>query len=126
MYLNHFPEMSYAVLRASNWEKYIKKTVFFIGRSEKKPNKKDEKNRNYQVDLELAHRSVSRQHALILFNNEAGKWEIRCLSRKNMIKVDDERIALGDENIWIKNRTEITIGPEKMVFLEANAKPDTP
>lgn len=37
-----------------------------------------------------------------------------------MIKVDDERIAWGDKNIWIKNRTQITIGPEKMVFLEAN------
>lgn len=37
-----------------------------------------------------------------------------------MIKVDEERIALGDKNIWLKNRTEITIGPEKMVFLEAN------
>lgn len=37
-----------------------------------------------------------------------------------MIKVDDERIALGDKNIWIKNRTEIVIGPEKMMFLEAN------
>jgi len=27
-----------------------------------------------------------------------------------MIKVDDERIAYGDKNVWIKNRTEITIG----------------
>jgi hypothetical protein len=37
-----------------------------------------------------------------------------------MIKVDDERIAWGDRNVWIKNRTEICVGPEKMVFLEAN------
>jgi hypothetical protein len=41
MYLNHFPEMSYAVLRSSNWEKFIKKTVFFIGRAEKKSGKKE-------------------------------------------------------------------------------------
>lgn len=105
MFLNHFPEMGFAVLRSSNWEKHIKKTVFFIGRHEKRPSKKDPKTKGYQVDLQIPHRSVSRQHALILFNNEANKWQIRCLSRKNMIKVDDERIAYGDKNVWIKNRT---------------------
>ena len=36
--------------------------------------KKGEKSRNYQVDLEIPHKSVFRQHALILFNQEAGKW----------------------------------------------------
>mgnify|MGYP000917458239 FL=1 len=51
MYLNHFPELSYAVLRTSNWEKFIKKTVFIIGRGEKKKKKKGEKGKVYQVDL---------------------------------------------------------------------------
>lgn len=74
MYLNHFPEMGYAVLRSSNWQKYIKKTVFFIGRSQKRTLKKGQKSKNYQIDLELPHRCISRQHALILFNSQAGKW----------------------------------------------------
>jgi hypothetical protein len=39
-----------------------------------------------------------------------------------MIKVDEERIAWGDKNIWIKNKSEIIIGPEKMIFLEAGPK----
>lgn len=120
MHISHYPEMGYAVLRSSNWEQYITKTAFFIGRSEKRQVRNGEKVRSHQVDLELPYHSISRQHALILFNSEAGKWEIRCLSRKNMIKVDDDRIAWGDKNVWIKNRTEICIGPEKMVFLEAN------
>lgn len=51
MFLNHFPEMGFAVLRSSNWEKHIKKTVFFIGRHEKRPSKKDPKTKGYQVDL---------------------------------------------------------------------------
>lgn len=106
MHISHFPEMSYAVLRASTWEKFINKTIFFIGRNEKK-----NKVKGHTVDLDLPYKSVSRQHALIMFNFETNKWEMRCLSRKNMIKVDDERIAWGDKNIWIKNKTEITIGP---------------
>ena len=36
MHISHFPEMGYGVLRSSNWEQYITKTTFFIGRSEKK------------------------------------------------------------------------------------------
>ena len=96
--------MSYAVLRASTWEKFISKTIFFIGRNEKKVIRA-EKTRGHTVDLDLPYKSVSRQHALILFNFEANKWEIRCLSRKNMIKIDDDRIAWGDKNIWIKNKT---------------------
>lgn len=36
-----------------------------------------------------------------------------------MIKVDDERIAYGDKNVWVRNRSEIIVGPERMVFLEA-------
>ena len=74
MHISHYPEMGYAVLRASNWEQYIKKTTFFIGRSEKKQPRNGEKVRSHQVDLELPYRSVSRQHALILFNSESGRW----------------------------------------------------
>lgn len=74
MYLSHFPEIAYAALRSSNWERYIKKTVYFIGRTERKNSKKGEKSKTYQVDFEIPHPSVSRQHALILFNSEAGKW----------------------------------------------------
>lgn len=69
MYLNHFPELAYAVLRFAHWEKYIKKTIFFIGRSEKRQLKKGEKTKTYQIDLDLPYKSVSRQHALITFNN---------------------------------------------------------
>lgn len=35
-----------------------------------------------------------------------------------MIKVDDERYVWGDKNIWLRNKAEIVIGGEKMVFLE--------
>jgi len=31
--MSYFPELSYAVLRSSGWEKNITNTVFFIGRS---------------------------------------------------------------------------------------------
>ena len=36
-----------------------------------------------------------------------------------MIKVDNERFGYGEKNIWLKNKSEIQVGPEKMVFLEA-------
>ena len=38
-----------------------------------------------------------------------------------MLKVDGERFAYGDKNVWLRNKSELQIGPEKMVFLEANA-----
>jgi hypothetical protein len=65
--MSYFPELSYAVLRSSSWEKNITNTVFFIGRYEKRTNL-TEKSKSYKVDLELPYRSVSRQHALILYN----------------------------------------------------------
>ena len=73
MHLSYFPEMSYAVLRSNSWEKNITSTVFFIGRNEKRSNI-NEKSRTCKVDLELPYRSVSRQHALVLFNFEMQRW----------------------------------------------------
>jgi hypothetical protein len=37
-----------------------------------------------------------------------------------MIKVDGERFAYGDKNVWLKNKSEVQVGPEKMAFLEAS------
>ena len=48
--MSYFPELSYALLRSSTWEKNITNTVFFIGRNEKRTNVND-KARNYKVDL---------------------------------------------------------------------------
>lgn len=87
VHMSYFPELSYAVLRSSTWEKNITNTVFFIGRNEKRSNITD-KCKSFKVDLELPYRSVSRQHALIIYNFEAQRWEVRCLSKKNLIKVD--------------------------------------
>jgi hypothetical protein len=63
------------------------------------------------VDLELPYRSISRQHAAIVFNFEMQRWELRCLSKKNLIKVDGERFAYGDKNVWLRNKSEVQIGP---------------
>ncbi len=111
--------MSYGVLKSNSWEKHIHGTVFFIGRQDRKVYSMD-RPRTYRIDLELPHKCISRQHAVIVYNFKARKWEIRCLSKKNMITVDQERFAWGDSNIWLRNKTEIIIGPEKMLFLEAN------
>jgi hypothetical protein len=73
VHMSYFPELSYAVLRSNTWEKNITNTVFFIGRNERRTNITD-KGRNCKVDLELPYRSVSRQHAVILFNFEAQRW----------------------------------------------------
>jgi hypothetical protein len=68
-------------------------------------------NKTYKVDLDLNYKSVSRQHAVITYNFEAGRWEIRCLSKKNLMKVDNERYAWGDKNIWLRNKSTVQIGP---------------
>lgn len=119
VHMSYFPELSYAVLRSSTWQKNITSTVFFIGRNQKRTNISD-KNKSYKVDLELPYRSVSRQHAVIAYNFEMQRWQLRCLSKKNLIKVDGQRFAYGDKNVWLRNKSEIQIGPEKMVFLQAS------
>ena len=48
--MSYFPELSYAVLRSSTWEKNITNTVFFIGRNERRTNLTD-KAKVYKVDL---------------------------------------------------------------------------
>jgi hypothetical protein len=50
VHINYFPELSYAVLRSSTWEKNITNTVFFIGRYEKRTTL-TEKSKSYKVDL---------------------------------------------------------------------------
>lgn len=65
----------------------------------------------------MTDKAVSRQHAVIAYNFETGKWEIRCLSKRNNVKVDGERIVWGDHNVWLKNKSEVSIGSEKFVFV---------
>jgi hypothetical protein len=50
VHMSYFPELSYAALRSSTWEKNISSTVFFIGRNEKRSSITD-KCKSYKVDL---------------------------------------------------------------------------
>lgn len=81
-------------------------------------------NNNWEVDLDLPYRDVSRQHAAILFNFVQRRWEIRCLSRKNLIKVDGEKFAFRDQDIFLKDQSVIQVGPESFVFCLAEGKPE--
>lgn len=86
----------------------MRKTCLIIGRASQ--------NQLWEVDLDLPFKSVSRQHAVILYNFAVRRWEIRCLSRKNLIKVDGERYAFRDKDIWLKDRSVLEICHEKMMF----------
>lgn len=59
---------------------------------------------------------------MILYNFEAKKWEIRCLSKKNLIKIDGERFAFRDQDIFLKDRSVIEVGPENFIFCLAEPK----
>ena len=110
MGLEYFHPLSFALLKSKNWEFPIKSLSIIIGRAG------GQGLQNWKVDLELPYKSISRQHAVILYNFEASRWEIRCLSRKNLIKVDGERFAFRDKDIFLKDKTMIEVGVETFMF----------
>lgn len=64
--LAFLPELSFAILKTKNWEFPVRKTSLIIGRASE--------HNLWEVDLDLPYKSVSRQHAVILYNFAAKRW----------------------------------------------------
>ena len=70
------------------------------------------------MDLDFKHNlKVSRQHALILYNFKAQKFEIKCLSEKYPIKVNNIQYNINDVPVQLDDMTNIVIGKESFYFL---------
>ena len=72
----------------------------------------------WQCDVDLGHlRRVSRQHALIVFNFEAQRFEVKCLSRKYGVRVNREEIGFKDEARGLKSGDIVQVAGESFFFM---------
>ncbi|KAL4436215.1 hypothetical protein ABPG74_018199 [Tetrahymena malaccensis] len=113
-HISYFPKVAFALLKGRTWQFYIQKLQIIIGRSLiNLPQKK----MNWHIDLEVgASKKVSRQHAVILYNFEQKRFEIKCLSKKFHIKVDNNLYSIKDDPVPLKNKSLITVGNEHFYF----------
>ena len=114
-----FREYAFAMLKSKTWSFYIKKPQVMIGRSAV-PN-----DHCYVWDLDVdlqTNKFVSKQHAIILYNFQKESFEIKCLSRKNEIKVNSKTLSYESDPMVLPNESLIEIGGERMHFLLPKGK----
>ena len=104
----------YALLKGKTKTYPIKKLTTVLGRRNHLP----KSNINWQVDVNFKKNfRVSKQHAVIAYNFDIEKFEIKCLSEKYPIKVNNVKYDYKDEPVTLDNNSLITIGKENLYFL---------
>lgn len=70
------------------------------------------------MDIDLKNNlKVSRQHALIAFNFQMQKFQIKCLSSKYPLKVNNIHYYAKDPPVVLEDLTNILIGNMVFYFL---------
>jgi len=106
----------FAVLENKTERFCITKTCTIIG----KQKRSQKLNVTWDVDIDLGHHSkISKQHALILYNFQIAKFEVKCLSSKHSIEVNGIALALSDPPVAIDNGSSIQIGNITYHFFNA-------
>lgn len=106
----------YAVLDSRTERFFINKPCSVIGR-EPEAGRTDVV---WMVDVPVRNtKNCSKQQALLLFNFETGKFEVKCISAKIPIDVDGKELTLNDLPQPVKNGSVITIGGEVFHFFAA-------
>ena len=110
-----FRRAGYALLRGFNWTYLLANTHIIIGR------KPSSSNSQWLVDLDLGpSKYIARQHALIAFNFNSQKFEIRCLTHKGRIKVNGKAYKYQDGAIQLKHKSVISIQKTSFLFILPN------
>lgn len=110
------PKEGLAVLDSRTERFYVTKACSVIGRE---PSRGDAGVR-WAVDIPVKNsRKCSKQHALILYNFETNKFEVKCISAKNSVEVDGRRVGAGDAALPLDNGAVLTVGGEQFHFFVA-------
>lgn len=113
---DQFDKIGFAALKNKNVSYVIDKPVVIIGSS-----KKLSKTFDWQLDVDLfPDPYISKQHAVILFNFQSEKFEIKCLSTTNPIKVKDRMITAKDDPKPLDENCFIRIGRQTLWFTITN------
>jgi FHA domain len=112
----NFDKIGFAAIKNKNISYVIDKPVVIIGSS-----KKLVKTFDWEVDVDLfPDPYVSKQHAVILFNFQSEKFEIKCLSTTNPIKVKDRLLSNKDDPKPLDENCFIRIGGQTLWFTIMN------
>lgn len=114
-----FDTLGFAALKNKNVNFVVDQPVVIIGSSKKLD--KLAGDFSWEVDLDLfPDPYVSKQHALLAFNFQTEKFEIRCLSTTNPIKVKDRILTAKDEPKPLDENCFIRIGKQTLWFTITN------
>lgn len=114
-----FDKLGFAALKNKNVNFIIDQPIVIIGSSKSLDKTKSEY--SWEVDLDLfPDPYVSKQHALIAFNFQTEKFEIRCLSSTNPIKVKDKILSSKDDPRPMDENCFIRIGKQTLWFTITN------
>lgn len=93
---------------------FIRKLASVVGR---KPTTGRLPNVSWQVDINLKdNKKVSKQHAVILWNFQTRQFEIKCLSLKYPIRVNNVRYSMHDDPVPLDGGALVAIGGENFYF----------
>lgn len=111
--VDRFERIGFAVLKNKSISYVITKPITIIGCSKKTK----EGDFVWQLDLDLyPDPYVSRQHAVLTFNFQTEKFELRCLSKTNPIRVKDKLLTDKDEPFILDENCFIRIGKQMLWF----------
>lgn len=109
-----FDKIGFCALKNKNFSHIVTKPVVIIGASKKA---RGEEHFSWILDIDLfPDPFVSKQHAVLMFNFQSEKWEIRCLSSTNPIKVKDRILTERDEPRSLEENCFIRIGKQTIWF----------
>lgn len=115
--IERFEKVGFAALKNKNVSYVIEKPVVIIGCNKRSKQAEFE----WTVDLDLfPDPYVSKQHALLTFNFQTEKFEIKCLSSTNAIKVKDRLLYEKDEPRVLDENCFIRIGKQTLWFTITN------
>ncbi len=115
--IERFEKVGFAALKNKNVSYVIEKPVIIIGCNKRSKQADFE----WTVDLDLfPDPYVSKQHALLTFNFQTEKFEIKCLSSTNPIKVKDKLLYEKDEPRVLDENCFIRIGKQTLWFTITN------
>jgi hypothetical protein len=112
------PKEGYAVLDSRTERFLITKPWTVIGREPSRVRTEV----TWEVDVPVRNnRRVSKQQALILYNFQTKKFELKNISAKFPVEVDGKRVTYGDEPQPIDNGSVIEVSGETFHFYLAKA-----
>jgi hypothetical protein len=116
--VTEFDNSGFALLKGRTWRYFMPKLYCILGRAPSNYKTARKMKVVWHCDVDLGHmRRVSRQHALIVYNFEKERFEVKCLSRKYGIRVNREEIRFEQGARGLKSGDIVQVAGESFFFM---------